>query len=172
MTQQTGFAYHSDYLNHDTGPNHPERPDRLRASLAALQESEIWERLHPIEPTPASTAQLCYAHEPTYPEHIQHYCEAEMPLTYDTTVVKASFDIAKLSTGGVLRVADAVVTGTVKNGFAMVRTPGLTESEYGVVFVQQYCSCGSLSSTRTRRWKGRDCGLGCPPRKRHTRYFL
>ena len=26
MTQKTGFAYHSDYLNHDTGPNHPERP--------------------------------------------------------------------------------------------------------------------------------------------------
>ena len=49
MTQKTGFAYHPDYLNHDTGPNHPERPDRLRASLAALQESEVWEQLHPIE---------------------------------------------------------------------------------------------------------------------------
>ena len=124
MTQKTGFVYHPDYLNHDTGPNHPERPDRLRASLAALQQSDIWEQLHRIEPIPASTAQLVYVHESTYPEHIKQHCEAEIPLTYDTSVVKASFDIALLSTGGVLRAANAVATGAVKNAFAMVRPPG------------------------------------------------
>ncbi len=124
MTQKTGFAYHPDYLNHDTGPNHPERPDRLRASLAALQESEVWEQLHPIEPVPASVAQLCYAHNPAYPEHIRRHCEQEIPLTYDTTVGHESYDIALLSTGGVLRVAEAVAIGTVKNAFAMVRPPG------------------------------------------------
>ncbi len=124
MTQKTGFAYHPDYLNHDTGPNHPERPDRLRASLSALQQSDIWAQLHPIEPTPASIAQLLYAHEPTYPEYIKQHCEAEVPLTYDTTVVKASYDIALLSTGGVLNAANAVATGAVQNAFAMVRPPG------------------------------------------------
>ena len=124
MTEKTGFIYHPDYLNHDTGPNHPERPDRLRASLAALQQSDIWEQLHPIEPTSASTGQVCYAHEPSYPEHIKQHCEAEIPLTYDTTVVQASYDIALLSTGGVLRAADAVATETVTNAFAMVRPPG------------------------------------------------
>jgi acetoin utilization deacetylase AcuC-like enzyme len=124
MAQKTGFVYHPDYLNHDTGPNHPERPDRLRASLAALQQSDIWEQLHRIEPIPASTAQLVYVHESTYPEHIKQHCEAEIPLTYDTSVVKASFDIALLSTGGVLRAANAVATGEVKNAFAMVRPPG------------------------------------------------
>lgn len=124
MIQKTGFVYHPDYLNHDTGPNHPERPDRLRASLAALQQSDIWEQLHPIEATPASTAQVCYAHDSTYPAYIKRHCEEEIPLTYDTSVVKASFDIALLSTGGVLRAADAVATGTVQNAFAMVRPPG------------------------------------------------
>ena len=124
MAQKTGFVYHPDYLNHDTGPNHPERPDRLRASLSALQENNVWEQLHPIEPTPASIAQLSYAHESTYPEHVRQHCDAEIPLTYDTSVVKASFDIALLSTGGVLRAADAVATGAVQNAFAMVRPPG------------------------------------------------
>ena len=122
--QKTGFVYHPDYLNHDTGPHHPERPDRLRVSLSALQESEVWAQLHPIEPTPASTAQLYYAHEPTYPAHIKQYCDAEIPLTYDTSVVKASYDIALLSTGGVLNAANAVATGAVQNAFAMVRPPG------------------------------------------------
>lgn len=122
--QKTGFVYHPDYLNHDTGPHHPERPDRLRASLAALQQSDIWEQLHPIEPTPASTTQLLYAHESNYPKHIKQHCEAEVPLTYDTSVVKASYDIALLSTGGVLNAANAVATGAVQNAFAMVRPPG------------------------------------------------
>ena len=124
MTQKTGFAYHSDYLNHDTGPGHPERPDRLRASLAALQQSDVWEQLHHIEPTPASVAQIAYAHNPAYSEHIRLHCEREIPLTYDTTVCHESFDIALLSTGGVLRAADAVATGVVQNAFAMVRPPG------------------------------------------------
>ncbi len=124
MTEKTGFAYHSDYLNHDTGPGHPERPDRLRASLAALQQSDVWDQLHRIEPTPASVDQIAYAHNPAYSEHIRLHCEREIPLTYDTTVCHESFEIALLSTGGVLRAADAVATGVVQNAFAMVRPPG------------------------------------------------
>ena len=124
MTQKTGFAYHPDYLNHDTGPGHPERPDRLRASLAVLQQSDVWDQLHQIEPTPASVEQIAYAHNPAYSEHIRQHCEKEIPLAYDTTVGFESFDIALLSTGGVLRAADAVVTSSVKNAFAMVRPPG------------------------------------------------
>ena len=124
MTHKTGFTYHPDHVHHDTGPNHPERPDRLRACLSALQASEVWEALHPIESIPANVEQLCYAHEPAYPAHIKRHCELELPLTYDTTVVKASFDVATLAAGAVLRTAEAVVTGAVKNGFALVRPPG------------------------------------------------
>ena len=111
-------------MNHDTGPGHPERPDRLRASLTALQQSSVWEQLHRIEPTPASIEQIAYAHNPAYSEHIRLHCEREIPLTYDTTVCYESFEIALLSTGGVLRAADAVATGVVQNAFAMVRPPG------------------------------------------------
>ncbi len=124
MTQKTAFIYHPESLNHDTGPNHPERPNRLRASLAALQKSNAWEQLHLIEPPHATLAQLRYAHAPNYSEHIRKHCEQEIPLTYDTPVVQASFDIARLSTGGVLQAAKAVATGTVKNAFALVRPPG------------------------------------------------
>lgn len=124
MTPKTGFAYHPDYLNHDTGPGHPERPDRLRASLATLQQSGVWEQLHLVEPTPASVEQIAYAHNPAYSEHIRQHCKKEIPLAYDTPVGFESFDIALLSIGGVLHAADAVATSTVKNAFAMVRPPG------------------------------------------------
>ena len=124
MANKTAFIYHPEYLNHDTGPNHPERPSRLRTCLAALQKSDAWTQLHQIEPTHASIEQLGYAHAPDYSERIRRHCEQEVPLTYDTPVVKASFDIARLSAGGVLQAAAAVATGTARNAFALVRPPG------------------------------------------------
>lgn len=124
MSQNTAFVYHPDYLNHDTGYGHPERPDRLRASLAALQNSNVWDQLHHIDPQPATVEQIAYAHNPGYSEHIRQACESEIPLTYDTPVGFESYDIALLSTGGVLCAAEAVATKKVKNAFAMVRPPG------------------------------------------------
>ena len=124
MPQKTALIYHPDYLKHDTGPEHPERPDRLRASLAALQQSNVWEQLIHLDPTPASVEQIAYAHNQGYSEHIRQFCEAEVPLTHDTPVGHESYDIALLSTGGVLCAAEAVVTKKAKNAFAMVRPPG------------------------------------------------
>ena len=124
MPQKTAFVYHPDYLNHDTGYGHPERPDRLRASLAALQQSDVWDQLHHIEPQPATVEQITYAHNSGYSEHIRLSCESEIPLSYDTPVGHDSYDIALLSTGGVLCAAEAVVTKKVKNAFAVVRPPG------------------------------------------------
>ena len=69
MPQKTALIYHPDYLKHDTGPEHPERPDRLRASLAALQQSNVWEQLIHLDPTPASVEQIAYAHNSGYSEH-------------------------------------------------------------------------------------------------------
>jgi len=121
---KTGFAYHPDYVNHDTGPGHPERPDRVCAALQALQASELWPKLYQIEPTCATVEQLSYVHTSDYITHVQQCCEQETNLDYDTPVAKETFDIARLSTGGVLRAADAVMEGTIRNAFALVRPPG------------------------------------------------
>ncbi len=124
MPNKTAFVNHPDYLNHDTGFGHPERPDRLIASLAELQQREVWDKLCHIDPIPATIEQISYAHKPGYSDYIRKHCELEIPTTYDTNVVYESFDIALLSTGGVLRAAEAVATKQVKNAFAMVRPPG------------------------------------------------
>ena len=42
----------------------------------------------------------------------------------DVQVSRRSFDIALLAAGGVLQLVDAVVSGQVDNGFALVRPPG------------------------------------------------
>lgn len=70
MPQKTAFVYHPDYPTHDTGYGHPERPDRLRVSHAALQNSDVWDQLHHIAPQPATVEQIAYAHNSSYSEHI------------------------------------------------------------------------------------------------------
>lgn len=126
MTSQkkTGFVYHADYLKHDTGAQNPERPERLQASIKALQASDFWRDLHQIEATPATPEQLCYTHIQEHVDRVKWHCENNFPLDYDTPTSSASYDIARLSTGGVLRIADAVLGGTVSNAFALTRPPG------------------------------------------------
>ena len=121
---KTGLAYHPDYVNHDTGAGHPERPDRIRAGIQALQASTYWEELRHIVPTHATVEQIRYAHASDYINHVRRCCEQEINLDYDSPVVKASFDIARLSTGGLLRAVNAVMAGTVRHAFALVRPPG------------------------------------------------
>jgi acetoin utilization deacetylase AcuC-like enzyme len=122
--KKTGFVYHDDYLKHDTGQAHPERPQRLKASIEALQTSDFWATLYQIEPRPATVDQIYYVHTRAYVDQVKRHCEQGIPLDYDTPVSPASFDVALLSTGGVLSVVDAVMAGTVSNAFALVRPPG------------------------------------------------
>lgn len=126
MTSQkkTGFVYHPDYLKHDTGVQNPERPERLQASIEALQASGFWDDLHQIEAAPVTPQQMCYAHTQDHIDRVKQYCENSFPLDYDTPTSPASYDTARLSTGGLLRAADAVMAGTVRNAFALVRPPG------------------------------------------------
>ena len=121
---KTGLAYHSDFVNHDTGPGHPERPDRIRRGIQAIQASDYWGELHLIEPTHATVEQIRYAHAGDYIDHVRRCCEQEINLDYDTPVMKESFNIARLSTGGLLRAVDVVMAGTVRHAFALVRPPG------------------------------------------------
>ncbi|CAI8022927.1 Probable deacetylase AF_0130, partial [Geodia barretti] len=82
------------------------------------------EDLHQIEATPVSIEQICYAHVQEHIDRIKWHCEDSIPLDYDTPTSPASYDIARLSTGGVLRIADAVMASSVSNAFALVRPPG------------------------------------------------
>ena len=122
--KKTGLVYHTDYLHHDTGMQNPERPARSQASIKALQASDFWRDLHQIEATPVTIEQICYAHAQEHIDRVKRHCENSLPLDYDTPTSPASYDIARLSTGGALRAADAVMAGTVSSAFALVRPPG------------------------------------------------
>ena len=65
----TLLVSHPSFLEHDTGPHHPERPDRLRAVLAALDHPAFAD-LARIEAPNASIEQLTLVHPRDYVEAI------------------------------------------------------------------------------------------------------
>jgi len=121
----TGFVYHSDYLKHDPGESHPEKPERLIALVNAIKNSGFWEKLVHLEPTPATVEQVQYVHDAGYVEALRAFCaRGGGMIGLDTGVSSDSFHIALLAVGGAIKAVDAVMAGKVQNAFAAVRPPG------------------------------------------------
>ena len=121
----TGLVYHPDYLLHDAGPYHPERPDRLQAIVAGLETSGLMASLLRIEPRAATDRWITTVHTEAYLGRLEAAStRAPVQLDPDTRLAPASLRIAKLASGGVLAAVDAVVQGRARNAFAAVRPPG------------------------------------------------
>ncbi|TWT05663.1 histone deacetylase family protein [Reyranella sp. CPCC 100927] len=116
---------HPACLAHDTGPGHPERPARLQAVLAALDDPEF-AALQRREAPLASTEDLMLAHPA---RHVQAVMSA-IPqdglsmLDGDTLVSPGSREAALRAAGAVVAAVDAVVGGAASNAFCAVRPPG------------------------------------------------
>ena len=123
---RVGFVYHEEYLEHDTGPEHPERSDRLKSIVEHLQKSGTMNNLRQLRPSPASLDWIQKVHPPSYIQMIERRClTGETVLdSGDTHACKASYRVAMLAAGGVLRAIDEVIQGNVPRVFCAVRPPG------------------------------------------------
>jgi len=120
----TGYVYDPIYLEHDL-PSHPENARRLKHILSTLENEGILARLRSLEPRPATIRELQRVHTPAHIEQVQRKAQAGGGyLDPDTYVSPRSFDAALMAAGGVVRAVEAVLTGKVANGFALVRPPG------------------------------------------------
>lgn len=124
----TAIIYSDRYLQHKTGPRHPETPSRLRVIMRELSKSGILEneRCSLVEPEIASINSLQLIHDSKYIQRIKRFCDSGGGLLdkEDTVVSKESYDVARLATGGTVKATDLVMRKKHKNGFAFVRPPG------------------------------------------------
>ena len=122
----TGLVYDDVYLKHDTGPDHPERPERLTAIVAELKREGLYERLRLIKPRRPELRWLELIHSPGYIAEVQRACREGVPYMHslDTPICRESYDVALMAVGGVLAAVDAVVAGEVANAFCAIRPPG------------------------------------------------
>jgi acetoin utilization deacetylase AcuC-like enzyme len=83
-------------------------------------------RLRPIAPRPATVEELIPIHSARYVHHAEAVCAsgAQHLDSRDVGVNRASYEVALLAAGGALALADALVAGEIRNGFALVRPPG------------------------------------------------
>lgn len=115
------------HLDHNTGPGHPERPDRLRAVWDALAREGLEPKLYPLGYQPAELESVHRAHSPEMFEHTRKVTlQGGGHLTPDTPVCPDSASIALLAAGAACAAVDAVVElGTRSSrAFCAIRPPG------------------------------------------------
>lgn len=123
----TAYVTHPRYLEHDLN-GHPEHAGRLRAIWQALETSGLLGRLSVQEPVMAEERAILELHTPDYLALLNSLNSPTIPavayLNPDTYVRRTSYEVARLSAGGVMRAVDEVLSGRAVNALAAVRPPG------------------------------------------------
>ena len=123
---RTAFVYHPAFLDHDSGPGHPECPQRLLSILEQLERHHLLSRGLCLTPTQASIESIALNHSP---EHIKRIARLStlgrlIPETPDTMVSPTTYQAARLAAGALQQAIDAIMEGRADNGFCAVRPPG------------------------------------------------
>lgn len=120
--------YSEDFLLHETGRFHPERPDRLRAIVEALKATPWafkidWQLPTPIQTRPV-TSFLQMVHSQDYIQTVQQVAQnGGGYLDPDTPVSPRSYDVALLAVSAWLDAVERVL-GTREPAFVLARPPG------------------------------------------------
>jgi len=125
-TMTVALVTHEACLAHDTGPGHPERIERLRAVLNAIEAAAIPGLVRERAPR-ASAEQLAAVHDRAM---VDALLALEVPegkhraIDADTVLSSGSVEAALRAAGAVIRAVDMVVEGSAEAAFAAVRPPG------------------------------------------------
>ena len=121
----TRFYTHEMFLDHDTGPHHPERASRLTWILKALDQGKF-AALDRIAPAPVRRDRLALMHPEGYVEAVLGAIPQEglLHIDADTVVSNGSGEAALRAAGALVDAVDAVVDGRARNAFCAVRPPG------------------------------------------------
>ena len=136
---KTGLVFHELYLWHHTGNHadyvpygfpveplhHSESPDSKRRIKNLMEVSGLYDKLIKIKPRKATKEEILLFHTENHYDHIKSLNESisvNAGISAPTGI--GSFDIALLSTGGVIEALDHIIEGKVDNAYALVRPPG------------------------------------------------
>jgi len=113
-----------EYLKHEPGEFHPEKPERIRA-LLDLAEKLDRDKFQVLPPKAATRSDIESCHGRDYVTLVESTSKTHRyALDGDTITSRDSFGVGLLAVGGFLRLIDSIAAGESKNGFALVRPPG------------------------------------------------
>ena len=116
---------HLDMLDHRPGDWHPERPERLRAVVDALEDASDLDLMLREAPL-VETSDLLRVHPQAYVDAIARAAPAEgiRQLDPDTFLSAGSLNAARRAAGGVVQAVRDVAAGKAERAFCAVRPPG------------------------------------------------
>lgn len=119
------FATHPRFSEHDTGTWHPERPARLDAVLAGVEQSGVADGVERFEPRAATLEEVGLVHPRTYLDALSRFCDAGGgDIDGDTVVVPESWPAALYAAGAGLDAVERLRRGEADAAFCAVRPPG------------------------------------------------
>jgi acetoin utilization deacetylase AcuC-like enzyme len=122
----TAIIHHPIFLQHDTGPGHPETPSRYSVVMDALRgDRALWESLREVQAKEAPRGDIQAAHSSQLYKQIERVVsEGTGYLDADTVVSMRSLDAARHAAGAPCQAIDLIMSGEVSNAFVPVRPPG------------------------------------------------
>src|SRR5437588_3879720 len=122
----TAIVHHPIFKEHETGENHPERPERYTVVMEALKEdTNLWPKVVELQAESAARGLVQACHTPQHYKAVERaVSEGTGYLDADTPVSMRSLDAALYGAGGVCRAVDALMRGEATNAFLPVRPPG------------------------------------------------
>lgn len=116
---------HPQFLDHDPGRGHPERPERLAAVLAGIDAAGLRDAVEPCTPRSATEAELARVHDAPLLDLLARVREAGGGrLDADTAMGAGSYDAARLAAGAGPTAIEALDAGSATAAFCAVRPPG------------------------------------------------
>ncbi|MBX3596948.1 MAG: histone deacetylase family protein [Rhizobiaceae bacterium] len=121
----TRLYTHPIYLEHLTPSGHPERPDRIRAIEAHLEDLG-YEDLDRQQAPPGDESSILLAHPETHLEAVRRKIpdEGTVQIEDDTYASPKTWEAALTAIGAATAAVDDVFSGTVDNVFVAARPPG------------------------------------------------
>ena len=124
--RKTGMLYDERFLLHETGPGHPESPDRLKVIMRGLKDSGLLSKLISITATRAKLKWVKKVHGAGYIKSFEDACTCdigELGCT-DNQICPKTYETALLAVGGILKSIDMMMEDKIDNAFCAVRPPG------------------------------------------------
>jgi acetoin utilization deacetylase AcuC-like enzyme len=113
------------FLQHNTGPGHPERPARLRAVTERLETSGLFFRCTPGVYEPLRADEVAAIHGAAFVKQVERIAaKGGGYMDGDTPVSRDSYGVALASAGACCSAVDEVLAGADRTALCLVRPPG------------------------------------------------
>ena len=136
-------------------PGHPERPPRVAAAAAGVDDLHLGSDRVDASPRVATFDELAVVHDPAYLRALESFCEAGGgKLDPDTYARPSSWDAARSVAGAGLEALDALARGEGDVAFVVARPPGhhaLADRAMGFCLVNNVAVAAASLANRGER---------------------